>query len=755
MTVKSKAVLTLASLLVVSAAPAQTLTFSNGVQTFAALTNYTVNLTNRCELRVTASATPLAGCTINLNSTDSFLVLTGIKPSIAVSTYLSQVKISGASAVVDSNCRVVQYGVGAVILPHAPSFQPLTVFSGPHFTGSSSNFGQFVYYNSAALLGAINGAGGSFKLKRGYSATFAQNATGSGISKNYVAADGDVEISLLPSGLDRNLRFIYVTPWRWTSKKGIAGDPGNSLLNVQWWYDWNLDQNSSRDFEYLPIRDKRWWPGLGQDWKTRGAGQTANFSTINITGNRTVTLDTPRTIGNLKFSDTINAQTWTVAGTNALTLSTGSATAPLLSITNTLTISAPLSGTNGFTKTGPGTIILTGNNPLSGTLYVDTSATSGSDGITRIAGPSAVTGISTITIRNNNSGTSTLQLDGSLGGINTVANILINGRNTTVLPIENITGTNTLGSLSINVGGGSYLIQSDAGLLNWNGTLSSLATGVRNLTFQGNGDHVVSGVITEGSATAMNVIKTNNGTLNLAGLNSYIGTTTVSGGRLLVDGIIGAGTLSLSSGTTLGGNGVIGTAVTIPSGSTLAPGDNFGPLTVNNNVTLAAGSTTLIEISKGVASTNELISTTNDLLIVNGTLTMNGTLTVSNLAGMLVGGDSFQLFNATSRSGNFSATNLPALPPGMNWNWNPTTGTLSILGVATNSTTMALVVDSGALQLSWPDDHIGWRLQVQTNDLVSGLGTNWFDVDGSALTNSANFLIDPASGNVFYRMIFP
>src|SRR5206468_697327 len=34
-----------------------------------------------------------------------------------------------------------------------------------------------------------------------------------------------------------------------------------------------------------------------------GVGQTANFSTININANRTVTLDVSRSIGNLKFSD--------------------------------------------------------------------------------------------------------------------------------------------------------------------------------------------------------------------------------------------------------------------------------------------------------------------------------------------------------------------------------------------------------------------------------------------------------------------
>jgi len=62
-------------------------------------------------------------------------VLQNIKPSVVVSTYLSQFRINGAVAVADSNCRVVQYGaLGAVVIAHAPSFQPLQVFSQPHFT---------------------------------------------------------------------------------------------------------------------------------------------------------------------------------------------------------------------------------------------------------------------------------------------------------------------------------------------------------------------------------------------------------------------------------------------------------------------------------------------------------------------------------------------------------------------------------------------------------------------------------------------
>src|SRR5450756_1851932 len=54
---------------------------------------------------------------------------------------------------------------------------------------------------------------------------------------------------------------------------------------------------------------------------------------------------------------------------------------------------------------------------------------------------------------------------------------------------------------------------------------------------------------------------------------------------------------------------------------------------------------------------------------------------------------------------------------------------------ATNPTNITMQVTSGSLTLSWPSDHMGWRLQVQTNDLTLGFSTNWWDVAGSTTTN--------------------
>ena len=257
-------------------ATAQSLTLTQGIHTYTALTNTTVTMSGRCELRITAASNPIPGCIVNLNSSDAWFLLPNLRPSTVVASQLGQVRVNGAVAVADSNCRVVQYGHGAVVIPQTPAFQPLRVFGGPHFTGTSSSLSQYVYYTGAGL-GALNATISSFRLKHGYLATFAQNENGTGLSKCYIAQDGDLEISLLPAAFDNSVRFVFVLPWRWVNKKGIAGNI-ESGLNVQWKYNWNLDQNSSRDLEYVAIRQTRWWPGLGQNWQTRGINHLLGYN---------------------------------------------------------------------------------------------------------------------------------------------------------------------------------------------------------------------------------------------------------------------------------------------------------------------------------------------------------------------------------------------------------------------------------------------------------------------------------------------
>src|SRR3954452_20754148 len=116
----------------------------------------------------------------------------------------------------------------------------------------------------------------------------------------------------------------------------------------------------------------RWTSGIVAD----GAGSLADFGTLNISADTTVNLDTPRTIGQLRFIDTTSSFfNWTLGNNsdnnNVLTLNNGTAQ-PTITIgngTNTgqlTTINAVLAGTNGFVKTGQGRLQLSAANTFSG-----------------------------------------------------------------------------------------------------------------------------------------------------------------------------------------------------------------------------------------------------------------------------------------------------------------------------------------------------------------------------------------------------
>src|SRR5688500_13733556 len=162
-----------------AAAFAQTLNIHDDVQTYPALSNTTVTMTGRAQLRITGTGDPVAGCTIHLNSSEAWLFLTNIAPSQVAATFLSRVRVNGANAVRDGNVRVVQFEIGTVVIPHGPEFAPLEVFDGRYFAGPSKRLYPYVEYNNLRL-GALRQAISSFKLKRGYMATMAQEENGGG-----------------------------------------------------------------------------------------------------------------------------------------------------------------------------------------------------------------------------------------------------------------------------------------------------------------------------------------------------------------------------------------------------------------------------------------------------------------------------------------------------------------------------------------------------------------------------------------------
>jgi autotransporter-associated beta strand protein len=425
------------------------------------------------------------------------------------------------------------------------------------------------------------------------------------------------------------------------------------------------------------------------------------------------------------------------------------------------TNSGAISGAGALIKTNSGTLTISGANTMSGSvtinggvLYANTANAATNRAFSYVSG---------ITI---NSG----------GTLRASANALFGWDGTQEKPITvNPGGTLTAnGGLTSDVGVGTVTL---AG-----GTLATLAGGATDYgswRFDNAGDKLAAtqdstasalnvkfangavidvaatktlnftGTITDSSGGgASSVVKSGGaGTLTLAGVNTYTGSTAISNGTLLVNGSIGSGAVTITTGATLGGNGTVNGATTVNSGGTLSPGSGIGKLTVSSSVALQSGSTTLMEISKSPQ--------TNDQLRVTGVLSLGGTLTVTNLSGTLAANDSFQLFNAGSTSGAFTATNLPPLDAGLGWIFNSTSGTLTVVQtVATNSTNISFTVIGNNLTLTWPSDHTGWRLQVQTNLPNAGLGTNWVDVSASTLTNMMVMPVDATAGNVFYRLVY-
>jgi hypothetical protein len=70
-------------------------------------------------------------------------------------------------------------------------------------------------------------------------------------------------------------------------------------------------------------------------------------------------------------------------------------------------------------------------------------------------------------------------------------------------------------------------------------------------------------------------------------------------------------------------------------------------------------------------------------------------------------------------------------------------------------TVLSAVRVGNALNFSWPSNYLGCRLQVQTNLLNAGLGTNWTDVSGSSQTNNVALPVNAAVPAEFYRLVYP
>lgn len=103
---------------------------------------------------------------------------------------------------------------------------------------------------------------------------------------------------------------------------------------------------------------------IGNAVPTTVAGDTVDFSTVDIAANTTLTLEADRTGAGWKFGDTTGTETWTVNAGNTLTLA---GTTPTIDVAqNTATLNCVIAGTAGLAKTGAGTLALGAANTYSG-----------------------------------------------------------------------------------------------------------------------------------------------------------------------------------------------------------------------------------------------------------------------------------------------------------------------------------------------------------------------------------------------------
>ncbi|HPA21455.1 MAG TPA: autotransporter-associated beta strand repeat-containing protein [Verrucomicrobiae bacterium] len=143
------------------------------------------------------------------------------------------------------------------------------------------------------------------------------------------------------------------------------------------------------------------------------------------------------------------------------------------------------------------------------------------------------------------------------------------------------------------------------------------------------------------------------GILDLAGANTYTGTTTVTNGTLRVNGThIGGGNYSIQNGGTLGGTGLIDAAIHVLDGGFAAPGNPIGTLTTSNNFILDG--TLQIELANGAgpgAGLSDMLDVNGFFDITNGTLQFVYTGSLTN--------DVYIFAEYDSLSGPFGTLTLP------------------------------------------------------------------------------------------------
>jgi autotransporter-associated beta strand protein len=304
-----------------------------------------------------------------------------------------------------------------------------------------------------------------------------------------------------------------------------------------------------------------------------GTGATSTSTNSVATGAGTLTLG-----GTVTFSATNNPLGSTISGN----LSLGAATrtfniADSVNAADDLTVSAIVSEAAGagLTKTGAGTLVLSGLNTYTGPTSV-------------AAGTLSINSIGNLTVAS------------ALGAPSTLANGTIRLGATTVAGTLLYTGgaasTNRVIDLA-GTTGGATLRNDGNGALTFTSAFTATGAGSKTLTLRGtNPDaNTIAGAIVNNSATnRTSILKADVGTWVLSGANTYTGTTTVNNGTLR----LGSSASLASTAVTVNANLTGATALLDLNGfnatvASLTFGGAGGTATSASNVSTGAGTLTL------------------------------------------------------------------------------------------------------------------------------------------------------------------
>ena len=211
------------------------------------------------------------------------------------------------------------------------------------------------------------------------------------------------------------------------------------------------------------------WGGVG-NWVSNvpasGANNTATFANTYGTypSQYNIIVNTAVTIGNIDFTGTTNDITISQINSAVFTLS---ATTPTVTVSNAarkLTISAPISGTSGFTKAGPGTLALTSaTNNYSGNTNVAAGTLNNSGKISGLVASSKLNIAPTTgnnAIVNYTGGTSALFAVTGATVANTASAFNMSGGSLTITPGVTTSTQNVVGANSAygyyNITGGTF-----------------------------------------------------------------------------------------------------------------------------------------------------------------------------------------------------------------------------------------------------------------------------------------------------------